>query len=92
MAQLNIRIDDTLKDQADSLFEELGMNISTAVNVFIREALRQRGIPFKVSIEQDPFYHPANVKWIEESMEQGRQGQYVVKTIADLERLSSQKK
>lgn len=50
MAQVNIRIDDTLKDQADSLFEELGMNMSTAVNVFIREAVRQRGIPFAITV------------------------------------------
>jgi DNA-damage-inducible protein J len=91
MAQLNIRIDDSLKDQADSLFEELGMNISTAINVFIREALRQRGIPFKVSMEQDPFYHPENTKWLEESMEQGRQGRYVVKTIAELEHMAGEK-
>ncbi|GHV35951.1 hypothetical protein AGMMS49546_00330 [Spirochaetia bacterium] len=50
MAQVNIRIDDALKDQADSLFEELGMNMSTAVNVFIREAVRQRGIPFVITV------------------------------------------
>jgi DNA-damage-inducible protein J len=49
MAQVNIRIDDTLKGQADSLFEELGMNMSTAVNVFIRQTLRQRGIPFVIT-------------------------------------------
>ncbi|GHT58811.1 hypothetical protein FACS1894109_13640 [Spirochaetia bacterium] len=49
MAQVNIRIDDALKDQADSLFEELGMNMSTAVNVFLREALRQQGIPFVIT-------------------------------------------
>jgi DNA-damage-inducible protein J len=91
MAQLNIRIDDALKKQADSLFEELGMNMSTAVTVFIREALRQRGIPFPVSIEQDPFYHRENKKWLEESMEQGRQGRYVVKTIEELERMTGQK-
>jgi DNA-damage-inducible protein J len=90
MAQLNIRIDDSLKKQSDSLFEELGMNMSTAVTVFIREALRQRGIPFKVSIEQDPFYNPQNKKWLEESMKQGRQGRYVVKTIEELEGLASQ--
>jgi DNA-damage-inducible protein J len=90
MTQLTIPIDDTLKEQADVLFEELGMNTSTAVNVFIREALRQRGIPFRIGIEEDPFYHPDNIKWLEESMEQGRQGRYVVKTIDELERMTGQ--
>jgi DNA-damage-inducible protein J len=57
MAQVNIRIDDTLKDQADSLFEELGMNMSTAVNVFIRQTLRERGIPFAITVaESEPLY------------------------------------
>jgi DNA-damage-inducible protein J len=90
MTQLTIPIDDTLKEQADTLFEELGMNTSTAINVFIREALRQGGIPFRVSIEQDPFYHPDNINWLEESMEQGRQGRYIVKTIDELERMTGQ--
>jgi DNA-damage-inducible protein J len=56
MAQVNIRIDDTLKDQADSLFEELGMNMSTAVNVFIRQTLRERGIPFAITTDPESVY------------------------------------
>jgi DNA-damage-inducible protein J len=54
MAQVNIRIDDDLKEQADSLFEELGMNMSTAVNVFIRQTVRQRKIPFAIAADQAP--------------------------------------
>jgi DNA-damage-inducible protein J len=90
MAQVNIRIDDTLKDQADSLFEELGMNMSTAVNVFIRETLRRGGIPFKVSTERDPFYNPANIKWLEDSIEQGKQGHWVRKTMDELEKIADE--
>jgi DNA-damage-inducible protein J len=60
MAQVNIRIDDTLKEEADRLFEELGMNLSTAFTIFIRQALRQRGIPFAITAEADPFYNTAN--------------------------------
>ena len=33
----------------DSLFEELGMNLSTAFNIFVRQSLRERGIPFKIT-------------------------------------------
>jgi DNA-damage-inducible protein J len=54
VAQVNIRIDDDLKEQADSLFEELGMNMSTAVNVFIRQTLRQRKIPFAIAADSPP--------------------------------------
>ena len=42
-------MDSELKAQADLLFEELGMNLSTAFNIFVRQALRERGIPFTIS-------------------------------------------
>ncbi|MDR3166790.1 MAG: type II toxin-antitoxin system RelB/DinJ family antitoxin [Treponema sp.] len=67
MAQVNIRIDDTLKEEADSLFEELGMNMSTAFTIFIRQALRQRGIPFAITAETDPYHNPVNEKGLESS-------------------------
>lgn len=47
---LNIRINKELKSQADSLFSELGLSLSAAVNVFIRQAIRQGKIPFEISL------------------------------------------
>ena len=47
---ISIRMDSELKKQADLLFEELGMNITTAFNVFVRQALREGGIPFDITI------------------------------------------
>lgn len=47
---LNIRIDKELKSQADTLFSELGLSLSSAVNVFIRQAIRQGKIPFEISL------------------------------------------
>lgn len=49
---ISIRMDTELKAQADALFDELGMNISTAFNIFVRQALREGGIPFKIKLEQ----------------------------------------
>ena len=49
---ISIRMDKSLKEQADKLFEELGMNISTAFNIFVRQSLRDECIPFKISLEQ----------------------------------------
>ena len=45
---LNIRIDRDLKIQADRLFNDMGMNLTTAVNVFVRQAVLERAIPFKI--------------------------------------------
>ena len=51
MKNVNVtfRIDDTLKKQADALFAELGMNLSTAFNIFLRQSVREQQLPFKVS-------------------------------------------
>ena len=49
---ISIRMDSDLKTQADTLFNELGMNISTAFNIFVRQALREGKIPFENSLNQ----------------------------------------
>lgn len=47
---LSIRIDKELKEQAEQLFSELGMNMTTAFNIFVRQAVRQGKIPFEISL------------------------------------------
>lgn len=44
----NIKIDPTLKREAQELFENMGLNLSTAVNMFLRQAVREQAIPFRV--------------------------------------------
>jgi addiction module RelB/DinJ family antitoxin len=55
-------MDETLKKQAESLFNELGMNMTTAFNVFVRQAVRQRRIPFEISAEKQPSIKKAAKK------------------------------
>lgn len=49
---VSIRMDSDLKTQADALFAELGMNLSTAFNIFVRQSLREGGIPFEIRTER----------------------------------------
>ena len=49
---VSIRMDSDLKAQADALFGELGMNMSTAFNIFVRQAVREGRIPFEISLNQ----------------------------------------
>ncbi len=49
---VSIRMDSDLKAQADALFGELGMNMSTAFNIFARQAVREGRIPFEISLNQ----------------------------------------
>ena len=47
-----VRMDSDLKKQCESLYSELGMNLTTAINVFLRQSLRVGGFPFEVRLEQ----------------------------------------
>lgn len=48
---LNIRTEKAIKDQAEEIFNELGLNMTTAVNIFLRTAIREHGIPFELKLE-----------------------------------------
>jgi DNA-damage-inducible protein J len=54
---VTIRIDKEVKTSVEKLFDEFGMNLSTAFNVFVRQTLRQGKIPFEI---YDPFYSEGN--------------------------------
>lgn len=51
MANINvtIRIDEDLKEEADQLFDDLGMSFTTAINVFVKQSLREGRIPFEIT-------------------------------------------
>lgn len=49
---ISIRMDTDTKVKADALFSELGMNISTAFNIFVRQSLREGRIPFDISLNK----------------------------------------
>lgn len=48
---MNIRTDVEVKAAAEQLFNELGLNLTTAVNMFLRQAIRTGGIPFEIKVD-----------------------------------------
>ena len=48
---LNIRTDKEIKEQAEQIFSDLGLNMTTAVNMFLRAVIRENGIPFDLKLE-----------------------------------------
>lgn len=48
---LNIRTDKDIKDKADKIFSELGLNMTTAINMFLRTTIRENGIPFVLKLD-----------------------------------------
>ena len=51
---ISIRMDKNLKKEADSLFDEMGITMSAAVNMFVRKAVRTQKIPFEIDVLYTP--------------------------------------
>lgn len=45
---INVRVDSVLKQEAEALFNDLGLNMSSAINLFLRSAIIHNGIPFEI--------------------------------------------
>lgn len=48
-----IRIDPDVKEQANEVFEELGLSMSAAVNIFLRAVIRHKGMPFDMVVDEN---------------------------------------
>ena len=46
---VTFQIDEDIKKQAEALFDDLGMDLSTAFSIFLKQSIREQGIPFSVS-------------------------------------------
>ncbi len=59
MAQISLRVDDAVKREAETIFEEIGLSMTTAINIFLKAVAREKRIPFELSA--DPFYSASNM-------------------------------
>lgn len=61
MAQVNFRVDDDLKQRAEKVCESMGMNMTTALNIFLVKLSNERRIPFEITADPDPFFSEENM-------------------------------
>ena len=59
MAQISLSVDDAVKREAETTFEEIGLSMTTAINIFLKAVAREKRIPFELSA--DPFYSASNM-------------------------------
>ncbi|MCL2182664.1 MAG: type II toxin-antitoxin system RelB/DinJ family antitoxin [Chitinispirillia bacterium] len=87
MTNITVRIEDDVKRDAETLFSELGLSISGAINVFFRQAIREQAIPFQIRAagKYDEYFNEHNMKILGESIAQAKAGNVVVKSMAELE-------
>ncbi|WP_352398860.1 type II toxin-antitoxin system RelB/DinJ family antitoxin [[Clostridium] aminophilum] len=72
MAQLSMRIDDNVKKKAEEACEALGLNMTTAINLYLVKLGNEMRIPFEVAV--DPFYSNKNRDILEKPIRQLKQG------------------
>ena len=77
MATVQIRMDDEVKKAGEEVLKELGFSMSRAVEVFIRQTIRERKIPFAISLNQEDFYNPANQAHLRKAIAQLEAGKGV---------------
>ncbi len=90
MAQtlVNFRIDETTKKQMEQICSELGITMSTAFNIFAKKVIREKRIPFDVSL--DPFYSESNMKALSKSIKELEEGNVVIKSMEELEAMTNE--
>ena len=85
MAQttINVRMDEDLKKQFEVFCNETGLNISTAINMFVKTVVREHQIPFKIAI--DPFYSEENMKYLKKAIKDLDEGKGVEHDLIEVE-------
>jgi DNA-damage-inducible protein J len=77
MANLQVKIDDSLRDDAQMVANRIGLDVATAVRMFLVQMVKANGLPFPVVA--DPFYSVANQRYLERAADSVRNGVNIVR-------------
>lgn len=72
MAQISLRVDDDVKRGAEQTLTDIGLSMSTAINVFLRKVAREGRIPFELTA--DLFFTESNMRYLESIMQDVKEG------------------
>ncbi|MCL2015679.1 MAG: type II toxin-antitoxin system RelB/DinJ family antitoxin [Defluviitaleaceae bacterium] len=96
MTELTIQLDETLKADAETVFGQIGLNVSEAVKLFFTQTVLERALPFTPLNEKaenaetddeayDRYFNPVNLARLKESEEQVKRGEVITFTIEEWE-------
>ncbi|GHV52854.1 hypothetical protein FACS1894206_02410 [Deltaproteobacteria bacterium] len=72
MANIQVKIDDSLRDDAQFIANQIGLDVATAVRMFLVQMVKTNGLPFPVVA--DPFYNITNQRYLERAAENIKNG------------------
>lgn len=73
-ATITARVDKQDKINFDAFCSNVGLNTSTAINLFVKAVLRENRIPFEIAQVPDPFFAEENMNYIKKSVQELRSG------------------
>ena len=92
MSNVTIRLDEHMKAEAEKLYESFGLNLTSAIKLFITQSVREQAIPFQIRKTEEEkyndYFNPVMMQRLAEAKTQAENGQIVHKTLADLEQMT----
>ena len=97
---MNVYVDDMTAERAKELLDEFGFDLQTAVNVFLRQMIREKEIPFSIGMtyderkrlqeieekaEYDEYFSGANLEHIMQSVQQLKEGKVIVHDLIEVD-------
>ncbi|MBQ2204583.1 MAG: type II toxin-antitoxin system RelB/DinJ family antitoxin [Lachnospiraceae bacterium] len=89
MVNVNIRMDNELKEQFSDFCSNIGLSMSSLFNVFAKKVVKEKKVPFDLTYNEDPFYSESNMKWLDKATKQFQNVQIVTKTMDELEAIAN---
>lgn len=80
---IQVRVDDALKKDAEALFNDLGLDIPTAIRLFLKQSLIHNGIPFAIA-RTDDFYNDHNLQVLKKSIQQLERGKGITHELIEV--------
>lgn len=85
LVTLTARVDEEDKASFDAFCSNVGLNVSTAVNLFVKAVLRENRIPFEITQASDPFFSETNMAYVRKSVQELREGKGSVHQLIEVD-------
>lgn len=85
LATLTARVDEKDKAGFDAFCSNVGLNTSTAINLFVKAVLRENRIPFEIKQTPDPFFCEENIAYVKKSVRELKEGKGTAHELIEVE-------
>ena len=85
LATITARVDEKDKIRFDTFCSNVGLNTSTAINLFVKAVLRENRIPFEIAQTPDPFFSEVNLAYVKKSVEELKAGKGISHELIEVD-------